>query len=72
MVKDTDGAVTRAASALVDELKARGVRVRLDNNVVQGFGWRATEWDLEGVRIRMELGPRDLTAKTVLLYRRDP
>ena len=71
VVKDTDGAVTRSASALVDELKARGVRVSLDDNVAQAFGWRATEWDLQGVPIRVELGPRDLAENAALLYRRD-
>ena len=71
VVKDTDGAVTRAASALAEKLKVRGVRVRLDDNVSQGFGWRATEWDLQGVPIRVELGPRDLAENAVLLYRRD-
>ena len=38
----------------------RGVRARLDDNVDQGFGWRATEWDLQGVPIRVEIGPRDI------------
>jgi prolyl-tRNA synthetase len=71
VVKDADGDVTRAAASLVERLKARGVRVRLDDNVAQGFGWRATEWDLQGVPIRVELGPRDLADNTVLLYRRD-
>jgi prolyl-tRNA synthetase len=71
VVKDTDGAVTRAASALVDELKVRGARVRLDDNVAQGFGRRATDWDLQGVPIRVELGPRDLAENVALLYRRD-
>ena len=49
----------------------RGVRVRLDDNVAAGFGWRATEWDLQGVPIRVELGPRDLAENAALLYRRD-
>jgi prolyl-tRNA synthetase len=71
VVKDTDGAVTRAASALVEDLKVRGVRVRLDDNVAQAFGWRATDWDLQGVPIRVELGPRDLAENAALLYRRD-
>ncbi|HEX4559500.1 MAG TPA: proline--tRNA ligase [Mycobacterium sp.] len=71
VVKDTDGAVTRAASVLVDELTARGLRVRLDDNVAQAFGWRATDWDLQGVPIRVELGPRDLADNAALLYRRD-
>jgi prolyl-tRNA synthetase len=71
VVKDTDRAVTRAASALVDELNARGVRVSLDDNVGQAFGWRATDWDLQGVPIRVELGPRDLAEHAAVLYRRD-
>jgi prolyl-tRNA synthetase len=71
VVKDTDGAVTRAAAALVEQLKARSVRVLLDDNVAQAFGWRATDWDLQGVPIRVEVGPRDLAENAALLYRRD-
>ncbi|MGX9791846.1 proline--tRNA ligase [Mycobacterium sp. MMS18-G62] len=71
VVKDGDGAVTRAASAVVDELNARGIRAKLDDNVAQAFGWRATDWDLQGVPIRVEVGPRDLAENTALLYRRD-
>jgi prolyl-tRNA synthetase len=71
VVKDPDGAVSRAASSLIEKFKARGVRVRLDDNVAQAFGWRATDWDLQGVPIRVELGPRDLTENAALLYRRD-
>jgi prolyl-tRNA synthetase len=71
VVKDADGSVTRAASALADELKSRGVRVRLDADVDQAFGRRATDWDLQGVPIRVELGPRDLAEDAALLYRRD-
>ena len=58
VVKDTDGDVIRAASALVDDLKRRGVRTLLDDDVDHRFGWRATDWDLQGVPIRVEIGPR--------------
>lgn len=71
VVKESDGAVTRAASTLVDDLIARGVRTRLDDNVSQGFGWRATEWDLQGVPIRVEVGPREVADNAAMLYRRD-
>jgi prolyl-tRNA synthetase len=71
VVKDTDGAVTQTAVALAEELRARDVRVSIDDNVAQAFGWRATEWDLQGVPIRVELGPRDLAENAALLYRRD-
>ena len=71
VAKDVDGSVTRAAAAVVDELELRGVRARLDDNVDRGFGWRATEWDLQGVPVRVEIGPRDLVDSVALLYRRD-
>ena len=71
VVKESDGAVAHAASALVDELSASGIRTKLDDNVSQGFGWRATEWDLQGVPIRVEMGPRDVADSAALLYRRD-
>jgi prolyl-tRNA synthetase len=71
VVKDTDGAVTRAASALVDKLTVSGIRAALDDKVDQAFGWRATDWDLQGVPIRVEIGPRDLAENAAVLYRRD-
>ena len=71
VVKESDGAVTRAGSTLADELNARGIRTKLDDNSSQGFGWRATEWDLQGVPIRVELGPRDVADSAALVFRRD-
>jgi prolyl-tRNA synthetase len=71
VVKDPDGEVARTASLLVNELTRRGVRARLDYDVDQGFGWRATEWDLQGVPIRIEIGPRDIAGNAAVLYRRD-
>jgi prolyl-tRNA synthetase len=71
VIKDADGAVFGAASAVVDELNRRGVRVRLDDDVEQSFGWRATEWDLQGVPIRVEVGPREIADEAAVLYRRD-
>ena len=72
VVKDTDdGAVARTAASLVEALASRGVRVKLDDNVASGFGWRATEWDLQGVPVRVEIGPRDVAENAALLYRRD-
>jgi prolyl-tRNA synthetase len=71
VAKDTDGNVTRAAAAVADELGRRGVRVTVDDNADQGFGWRATEWDLQGVPVRLEIGPRELAEKAAVVYRRD-
>ncbi len=66
-----DGEVTRAAAGLVDALNAAGIRTWLDDNVSQGFGRRATDWDLQGVPVRVEIGPRDIAENAALVYRRD-
>jgi prolyl-tRNA synthetase len=71
VIKDADGAVSRAASTLVGALERRGLRVHLDDDVDQSFGWRATEWDLQGVPIRVEVGPREVAAGNAVLYCRD-
>ena len=68
---DDEGSVGDAARGMVDELQASGVRARLDARVDTAFGRRATEWELKGVPVRVELGPRDLAEGTVVVARRD-
>jgi prolyl-tRNA synthetase len=70
LVRDEEGAGERAA-AIVRELRDAGVRVRLDDAVATSFGRRATDWELKGVPVRVEVGPRDLQEGNVTLVRRD-
>lgn len=69
-VKDDERTMT-TASSLVRELITAGVRTRLDNRTTQGFGRRATEWELKGVPVRLEVGPRDLESGQAMIVRRD-
>ncbi|GAB3393580.1 proline--tRNA ligase [Humibacter soli] len=69
-VKDDERTVA-AASAIVDELTDAGVRVRLDARSTPGFGRRVVEWELKGVPLRIEVGPRDLDAQQATIARRD-
>ena len=72
VVRDDDsGAVADEGRRLVAELNAAGVRARLDDQVATGFGRRATDWELKGVPVRIEIGPRDLAENAVTLVRRD-
>ncbi|MEU4191412.1 proline--tRNA ligase [Kribbella sp. NPDC026611] len=66
-VKDT---VLEAAQRIADELIAAGVRVVVDNRTDQPFGRRAVNWELKGVPIRVELGPRDLAGEVATVVRR--
>jgi prolyl-tRNA synthetase len=70
LVRDEDGAGD-AAAALLAELKAGGVKARLDAQVATTFGRRATDWEIKGVPVRIEVGPRDLADGLVTLVRRD-
>jgi prolyl-tRNA synthetase len=70
VIKDADGTV-EAARRLVDDLKAAGVRAKLDDRTDTSFGRRATDWELKGIPVRVEVGPRDLVNGEVTVVRRD-
>jgi prolyl-tRNA synthetase len=63
--------VVEAASKLCRALGEEGVRARIDDRTSSSFGRRAVEWELKGVPVRLELGPRDLSEGVVTLVRRD-
>ena len=70
--RETDQAeVSQAAAAIRDELKAAGVRVRLDDRAGHRPGFKFNEWELKGVPVRLEVGSRDLAAGSVTVARRD-
>ena len=52
------------------ELKAKGIRVKLDDSD-QSPGYKFNEWELKGVPVRVELGPRDLENGQALMKARD-
>jgi prolyl-tRNA synthetase len=70
LVRAEDGA-GEAAERLAAELKAVGVRARLDAQVATSFGRRAVDWELKGVPVRVLVGPRDLAEGNVTVVRRD-
>jgi prolyl-tRNA synthetase len=59
------------AQEIRDGLLARGVRVMLDDRDSQTPGWKFNEWELRGVPLRLEIGPKDLEKSQVVLARRD-
>jgi prolyl-tRNA synthetase len=59
------------AKEILEKLKAKGVTVVLDNRVEYTPGWKFNEWELKGVPVRIEIGPRDLTHGQATLARRD-
>ncbi len=69
IVKDAPE-VTAAADALAAELRALGHRVRLDDRTDTSFGRRSVAWELKGVPVRIEVGPRDLADGNVTVVTR--
>ena len=62
-----------AARELGDRLRAAGVRVHVDDNRPQlSPGFKFNDWEMRGVPVRVELGPRDLDGGVVTVARRLP
>ena len=63
-------AVNEACDQVAAQLKAQGVRVQVDRGR-GSFGRRITDWEIKGVPLRVEVGPRDLAQGLVTMVRRD-
>ncbi|MBD7985648.1 proline--tRNA ligase [Sporosarcina sp. Sa2YVA2] len=63
-------AIMERLDAIFKELKAKDIRVRLDDSD-QSPGYKFNEWELKGVPVRVELGPRDLENEQALMKARD-
>jgi prolyl-tRNA synthetase len=53
------------------DLRRHGVRVMLDARDEYTPGWKFAEWELRGVPLRLEIGPKDIEKAQVVLARRD-
>ena len=63
-------AVLPAARALASRLNAAGLRVHVDQRAHLSPGFKFNDWELRGVPVRLELGPRDLAAGTAVMAKR--
>ena len=59
------------SEAIANELRAKGVRVKLDADEENSPGWKFAEWELRGVPLRLEIGPKDIEKAQVFSARRD-
>jgi len=68
---ETRDAVIAKAKAVYDDLVAKGIRARIDLDETKSPGWKYNEWDLRGVPLRLEIGPKDIAKGQVCFARRD-
>lgn len=62
--------VLDAARALADTLRTAGIRVKVDDSE-QSPGWKFSEYEMKGVPLRVEIGPRDIAEGKCVIVRRD-
>ncbi|ACU76915.1 prolyl-tRNA synthetase [Catenulispora acidiphila DSM 44928] len=62
--------VLAAVRELAGRLKAAGIRVHVDDRPQVSPGFKFNDWEMRGVPLRLEIGPRDLAAGTALLAKR--
>ncbi|MGP3981152.1 proline--tRNA ligase [Streptomyces sp. KR80] len=67
-----DDAVISKVREIGDRLAAAGIRVHVDDRTDTPFGRRVVDWELKGVPVRIEIGPRDLENGTAMVARRIP
>ncbi|KAH9322229.1 hypothetical protein KI387_016868, partial [Taxus chinensis] len=70
--KDADtNAILDACTATVQALTEAGFRIEEDLRDNYSPGWKYSHWELKGVPLRIEIGPKDLANKQVRVVRRD-
>ena len=62
--------VLEAARALLERLKAAGIRAGIDESD-QSMGWKAAQYEMKGVPLRVEIGPKDMEKGQCCICRRD-
>jgi len=64
-------AIVAKAKEISEKLKQKGITVVLDDREEYTPGWKFNEWELKGVPVRIEIGPRDLKQNQITMARRD-
>ncbi len=63
--------ISEVANKLASDLRAQGISVKYDDRDTQKPGWKFAQYELQGVPVRIAIGPKDLEKGSVELARRD-
>lgn len=69
--KEQENAIYSGADSIVEKLRGKDVRVVSDYRDTYSPGWKFSDWELKGVPLRIEFGPKDLEKGQVTAVRRD-
>ena len=70
LFEDSKEKVLKAAEKIVHDLEKEGIKVKLDNRTEYSPGWKFNEWEMKGVPLRIEIGPKDLDKKHCIVAHR--
>jgi len=68
---DEQSKVMEVANRIFKELKAAGIRLKMDDRDNVSSGFKFNDWEMRGVPVRIEVGPKDVEKGSVALARRD-
>ncbi len=68
---DSKTKVLKEAEVLFNSIRKAGISVKLDDREGHTPGWKFNEWEVKGIPIRIELGPKDIEKKQAVIVRRD-
>ena len=69
--KNAEATMMILAKTTTKKLQEAGISAILDDREQYTPGWKFNEWELKGVPLRIEIGPRDVTRHEVTMFRRD-
>ena len=71
LFEDTREKVMKAARDIAIELQKVGIRANVDERDGYSPGWKFNEWEMKGIPVRIEIGPKDLEKQHCVVVRRD-
>jgi len=69
--EDEKAKVMEVADRIFMELKEAGIRVKMDDRDNVSSGFKFNDWEMRGIPLRVEIGPKDIEKESVALARRD-
>lgn len=69
--EEKDAATIKQCKLIFSELQSLGIRVEVDFRDQVTPGWKFNEWEMKGVPVRIELGPKDIEKNSAVIARRD-
>ena len=68
---DEKSKVMEVANRVFKELKEAGIRIKMDDRDNVSSGFKFNDWEMRGIPVRVEIGPKDVQKGSVALARRD-